>query len=229
MRIIFSVTIVFLAGSFFSVGCKTNSTTNNKNQQIEIVEVVSETGRTWMDRNLGSERVAQSSNDRIAYGDLYQWGRFTDGHEKRDSFTSNKLMSDEQTGKSDFILTRRFPYNWSENLNNGLWQGVKGLNNPCPENFRIPTVEEWENEFENFKSRDSEGAFDTTLKLTLTGFRTDRNGVILNEDSIGYYWASDESQESARVYGVSISSISISVNTFYRARGMVVRCIKNEI
>jgi hypothetical protein len=42
-----------------------------------------------MDRNLGAARVATSSTDEEAYGDLYQWGRGTDGHEKRGSLISS--------------------------------------------------------------------------------------------------------------------------------------------
>ena len=37
------------------------------------------TGRTWMDRNLGASQVATSYTDELAYGDLYQWGRLSDG------------------------------------------------------------------------------------------------------------------------------------------------------
>ena len=40
-----------------------------------IVTVTSATGKVWMDRNLGAGRVATSSTDTEAYGDLYQWGR----------------------------------------------------------------------------------------------------------------------------------------------------------
>ncbi|MFT7002526.1 MAG: hypothetical protein ACJAVW_003569 [Spirosomataceae bacterium] len=43
------------------------------------------TGKIWMDRNLGATRVATSSTDAYAYGDLYQWGRATDGHTLRTS------------------------------------------------------------------------------------------------------------------------------------------------
>ncbi|WP_202775495.1 inverse autotransporter beta domain-containing protein [Bathymodiolus azoricus thioautotrophic gill symbiont] len=33
------------------------------------------TGRVWLDRNLGATKVAESSADSGAYGDYYQWGR----------------------------------------------------------------------------------------------------------------------------------------------------------
>jgi uncharacterized protein (TIGR02145 family) len=40
------------------------------------------TGRIWLDRNLGATKVADSHNDvKAAYGYLYQWGRRNDGHQ----------------------------------------------------------------------------------------------------------------------------------------------------
>jgi len=41
--------------------------------------------RTWLDRNLGASKVADSMDDNASYGDLYQWGRGADGHEERNS------------------------------------------------------------------------------------------------------------------------------------------------
>ena len=59
-----------------------------------IVDVTNPvTGRTWMDRNLGASRVAMSSTDTLAYGDLYQWGRRSDGHQCRNSPTMTILSS----------------------------------------------------------------------------------------------------------------------------------------
>ena len=50
--------------------------------------VTSAGGQVWMNRNLGASRVAVSSTDTAAYGDLYQWGRLDDGHESRTSLTT---------------------------------------------------------------------------------------------------------------------------------------------
>ncbi len=51
-------------------------------------EVLSPTGKVWMDKNLGATQVATSSTDAASYGSLYQWGRNTDGHESRTSATT---------------------------------------------------------------------------------------------------------------------------------------------
>ncbi|VVM23866.1 hypothetical protein BSPWISOXPB_75 [uncultured Gammaproteobacteria bacterium] len=34
-----------------------------------------DTGRVWLDRNLGATQVATSPNDSAAYGDYYEFGR----------------------------------------------------------------------------------------------------------------------------------------------------------
>ena len=101
------------------------------------------TGRVWMDRNLGASQVATSSTDVASYGDLYQWGRGTDGHQLRTSSTTNIQSAMDQPGHGDFILGTSVPYDWRTPQNSNLWQGIAGVNNPCPVGFRIPTNLEW--------------------------------------------------------------------------------------
>ncbi|WP_206366997.1 hypothetical protein [Sphingobacterium sp. SGG-5] len=38
-------------------------------------------GSIWLQQNLGSFQVAGSTNDHLAHGDLFQWGRWDDGHQ----------------------------------------------------------------------------------------------------------------------------------------------------
>lgn len=84
------------------------------------------TNRVWLDRNLGATQVATSPTDSLAYGDLYQWGRLRDGHEKRNSGTTTVLSTTDVPGHGDFILAQ----NWRSPSNNKLWQGVGGVNLP---------------------------------------------------------------------------------------------------
>ena len=58
-----------------------------------------------MDRNLGASQVATSSDDAASYGDLYQWGRGTDGHQIRTSATTTTLSSADVPGHGNFILS----------------------------------------------------------------------------------------------------------------------------
>ncbi|GAB1416194.1 hypothetical protein MASR2M117_16000 [Paludibacter sp.] len=97
------------------------------------------TGKVWMDRNLGASQVATSYNYAASYGDLYQWGRGTDGHEKRTSATTNTLNNTDNPGHGSFIISDSPPYDWQNTQNYNLWQGVNGINNPCPTGYRVPT------------------------------------------------------------------------------------------
>ena len=50
-------------------------------------------GKVWMDHNLCATQVADSSNHEESYGDLFQWGRDSDGHEIRTSQTTTLLAT----------------------------------------------------------------------------------------------------------------------------------------
>ncbi|HOA10775.1 MAG TPA: hypothetical protein PKN65_10945, partial [Tenuifilaceae bacterium] len=74
-----------------------------------IVDVTSTTGKTWMDRNLGASKKADSSKHEASYGDLYQWGRFADGHQCRTSGTISTLSSCNAPEHDKFILAPNSP------------------------------------------------------------------------------------------------------------------------
>jgi uncharacterized protein (TIGR02145 family) len=190
-----------------------------------IGEVLSpKTGKTWMDRNLGATRVALSSTDAASYGDLYQWGRGTDGHQLRTSATTITLSSVDQPVNGSFITGSR---DWRNPPKNNLWQGVNGINNPCPSGFRLPTAIELEAELNSWNPRNAEGAFASPLKLTVGGSRGFSNGSLNNVAIYGYYWSSTVSGTDAR--NVSFYSVSQNSNIYTnnRAFGYSVRCIKN--
>ena len=104
------------------------------------------TGKIWMDRNLGATQVATSSTDADSYGDLYQWGRLKDGHQCRTSSTNATNSADNVPGHGDFITEGSSPYDWRDVQNTNLWQGARGINNPCPGSYRLPTEAELEAE-----------------------------------------------------------------------------------
>ena len=108
-----------------------------------VVDVLNPaTGKTWMDRNLGASQAATSSTDALAYGDLYQWGRFSDGHQCRVSEITSTNSATDTPGHDDFILESVSPFDWRVPQNDNLWQGVGGVNNPCPMGYRLPTEAE---------------------------------------------------------------------------------------
>jgi uncharacterized protein (TIGR02145 family) len=185
-------------------------------------EVTSSTGAVWMDRNLGASQVATSSTDVDAYGDLYQWGRAADGHEKRDSGTRSTLSDTDTPGHGDFILSSS---DWRSSQNDNLWQGVDGVNNPCPAGFRLPTEVEWEAERTSWDSNDNDGAIGSPLKLPMAGFRSNVDGSLTNVGSYGIYWSSSVDGASASI--LYFSSSDANMYSDGRALGLSVRCLKD--
>lgn len=181
------------------------------------------TGRTWLDRNLGASRAAVSSTDAQAYGDLYQWGRDADGHQLRNSATTTTLSSSDQPGHGELIYPRFSPYDWRSPQNNNLWQGVDGINNPCPDGYRIPTIAEWYDEQGSWISNNASGAFASPLKLPVAGSRF--AGALFGVDYYGRYWSSSLLGSDARYLYFYSSGILIGDVERYYANS--VRCIKD--
>jgi Fibrobacter succinogenes major domain (Fib_succ_major) len=180
------------------------------------------TGRYWMDRNLGASQVATSSTDALAFGDLFQWGRSADGHQKRSNTHFTNIQSNSESPSNDFfITTSSSPNNWLLSGNNNLWQGVNGVNNPCPAGFQIPTNAEWNSESQSLTN--SVSAFSSFLKLTLAGYRVNNTfNISLN---IGDYWSSSINGTSSGY--LTFNSNVLLLSFFSRSNGLSVRCIKN--
>jgi uncharacterized protein (TIGR02145 family) len=190
-----------------------------------IVDVLNPTtNKTWMDRNLGATQVAASSTDQNAYGDLYQWGRRTDGHQCRTSPTTGTLSSVDQPAHGSFIFAPNALYDWRSLQNANLWQGVNGVNNPCPSGYRLPTETELNNETLSWSSNNSAGAFASPLKWPMAGYRHYHDGSIMNDGFIGEYWSSTVSGTTARE--LSFQSCCASIYSSKRASGFSVRCLK---
>lgn len=182
------------------------------------------TGKIWMDRNLGASRVATSSTDASAYGDLYQWGRKPDGHQCRNSTTTSTKSSSAQPNHSDFIIGGDY---WLNTNNNNLWQGSSGgVNSPCPAGYRLPTYAEIDAERLSWGSNDKAGAFGSPLKLTVGGYRNSYGiGNLVDVGSNGYYWTS-YSTGANWANDLVVTSASTMGNQ-RKAFGHSVRCIKN--
>jgi uncharacterized protein (TIGR02145 family) len=131
-----------------------------------------------MDRNLGGFRAAQSEDIYQAYGWLYQWGRVADGYEICSSPTTTTPGSGDIPGHGDFITISSLPFDWRDGQNDNLWQGVSGINNPCPVGFRLPTESEWESEINSSSTQDAAGALASPLKLVRAGFRDLSDGTV---------------------------------------------------
>jgi hypothetical protein len=176
-----------------------------------------------LDRNLGASQIATSITDEAAYGDLYQWGRSEDGHQLRTSSTTSVLAENSSPNHPDFILCDS---DWLQTADDNLWQGLNGVNNPCPMGYRLPTQEEFEEESGTWASSDAEGAFNSVLKLTLGGARSRVTGAIGNVGTFVGYRTSTLNGNQSRVMGVSLTNSMIGERD--KGDGNCVRCIMDR-
>ena len=202
--------------------CGTTTVTfTYKGTSVTYGTVSSAGGKCWLDRNLGATRVAISSTDAAAYGDLFQWGRAADGHQIRTSGTTTTRSTSDLPGHANFIKNNT---NWRTTMNDNLWQGVNGVNNPCPNGFRVPTMTELNNELGSWISANQAGAYNSPLKLPADGDRHGGNGSV-NAGGYGNYWSSNVIVNSNAYYlNINISSY---IDNWSRSWGMPIRCIKD--
>jgi hypothetical protein len=190
----------------------------------EVVEVMTSTGRIWMDRNLGAARPAISIDDVDAYGYLFQWGRLNDGHQSRESTTTSVTSSTDAPGHNEFILENT---DWRIPQSSNLWQGLSGTNNPCPPEYRLPTDVELNNERMVWGNNNSIGAFESSLKLVAGGYRGPSAGAIV--PGSGFYWSSTVSDSGGIDYsrGMYFHDAGAAIGDYGRSKGFSIRCIKD--
>ena len=202
-----------------------NSLTCTKSIDVGVLlegEVYSASGRIWMDRNLGATRVATSRTDADSYGDLYQWGRTTDGHESRDSFYIIGPVASGSEGDT-FIKTGN---DWLSTQDDTRWGANRTANDPCPLGYRVPTEAEFNAESLLFPSQNSAGAFASVLKLSVGGYRSSSNDntPLYLAGTEGFYWSSTVNGTNARFVFFGDSVIFDNIT---RGDGLSVRCIKD--
>ena len=193
-------------------------------------QVTSSTGQIWLDKNLGATQVATSSTDAASYGDLYQWGRNTDGHQIRTSTTAAGPVASGSEG-ANFITSAS---DWLNPRDDTRWNGsTKGTHDPCPTGFKVPTDTELEAERNNGGTgfwgtgslqNNALGAFNSALKLPVAGYRIVSTGALAAVGSHGFYWSSTVSGTNARY--LRFNSSNASMLALSRAYGFSVRCIK---
>ena len=221
-----------------NLSCGDSVTFNYKGSSVTY-GIVESQNECWLDRNLGASRVATSYDDKQAYGDLFQWGRLDDGHQNRNSEITNSLSITDNPGHDKFIIYNdSICYDWRISKNNDLWQGIFGINNPCPKGWRLPTEVEWNTERGSWYTsiwmirieKYYYGAYASPLKLIAAGRRRYKNGMYINDG--GYYWLQSSFSKGTSGYGDLTSSRGLGAGGYYtnfgiRSEGYSVRCIKD--
>ncbi len=203
-----------------------------------------DTGKTWMSRNLGATQDCTASNDIACYGDLYQWGRDSDGHERisRDSgacinssnntpeacstLTTALLVNINTPPHSDFVTSAS---DWKDAVSDvsGAERSafLSSSDGVCPIGFRIPTEAEFAADTTGATNAviNSATAFSSFLKLPVAGFRSRVDGVLGDVDTNAYYWNSAPTGNNSFYF----TPANAQFGTHDRAHGLSLRCVQS--
>lgn len=174
-----------------------------RNETATYQTVRAADGNEWLQQNLGSTTVGTSIDDENAQGDYFQWGRWDDGHQTKNSETSNIMPVPNNplgfgTGNAIFYIGGGTPWSgnytgWFANPNqNDTWT-AKNIDevsehngmDPCKaigENWEIPTENDWYKVLESEKifpkpadaiNNGITRGFNSNLKIVGAGSRKD--------------------------------------------------------
>jgi len=212
-------------------------------KKITLKTVRAKDGNIWLQQNLGSLAVAAGLKDPLSYGDLFQWGRWVDGHQQRDPvYSAHKELEPNNPsglslmGRNPFLYAGITPW-WLAGKKEDKWEAAIPAEatatngcDPCKAlgaDWRLPTIEEWIKLATVEEITDGSSGFNSSLKLSFSGER-DWQGVNLkNVGYTGTYWSSTAANSTggARVLLFDAEEINTKAS-YYRGAGVSIRCIK---
>jgi len=226
-----------------------------QNQQVYYKTVRAADGNEWLQQNLGSSNVATSIGDEGARGDYFQWGRWDDGHQLKNSEMSEEYPTPNNplglgSGTQIFYIGGGSPYTgysgWFTNPNQDDTWTAKDLSevtahngmDPCKQignNWEIPTEAAWDNvmQKENIFPKPSGATnngitrgFESNLKIAGAGARKDTSFAF--EGTRAYIWTKSASTNANFYRFVYLGIASTSTTGFggdAKSHGYSIRCV----
>jgi len=205
-----------------------------KGQSVNYSTVRGSDGNIWLQQNLGSSNVATTVADETSYGDLFQWGRWDDGHQNRTSVVGATPTPNNPLG----ILEGSSAYHtgwWSGNALTDTWQAplpqestaTNGCD-PCKalgEGWKLPAEADWDAIVESENMANPATAFGSLLKLPANGYRSSTNGSFTFVGTRGYYWSSTASSSGGKYLYIGTTLANPSAGSS-RGQGAAIRCMK---
>lgn len=237
---------LLVSGTIYSQDPGTNTgdlgtvTFSYKNQQVTYATVRAADGKIWLQQNLGSSQVAAASTDTEAYGDLFQWGRWDDGHQTRNSTATFVPAVNNPTGivaLPQFIIGASPSLWWGASGGADSWTAANASSvtvfngaDPCKalgDGWQMPSESDWGTVISSESFNNAGTAFSSSLKLPVAGNRSATDAAsFVSVGTRGYYWTSDSSASNGRY--VLVSPTSVMISNVRRGQGLSVRCFKDS-
>lgn len=215
-----------------------------KGQKTTLTTVRTKDGNVWLQQDLGSRQVGKMADDVLAFGDLFQWGRWDDGHQQRDPvYSANKEAKPSnpaglnKTGKNPYLYNGINAW-WLSGTSSDTWTASTPAEatetngcDPCRAlgaGWHLPSIEEWQAVLQAEEITDGSSSDNSNLKLTYSGQR-DWNGITINNRPRGgFYWSSTPANQNGGAKGLMIYAEGVKTSgAMYRGCGNAIRCLKS--
>jgi uncharacterized protein (TIGR02145 family) len=213
-----------------------------RGQQVTYATVRARDGKVWLQQNLGSPQVAFKSKDSASFGHYFQWGRWDDGHQLKSSPSvtggpSLQNPSHIAGGNPNFIKGSTPTTAWwgTGGAITDTWSGTNPTatngKDPCVAigpGWHLPSATEWTNFMFAEAVNDEPSAFESTLKLPLSGYKASASAIVTDAftQHLGYYW-SNTAASGTTAKAFSLDTYRARINVGERGYGFSCRCVKN--
>jgi len=209
-------------------------------QQVVYTTVRGADGKVWFQQNLGSSRVATAFNDADSFGDLFQWGRWDDGHQLRTSATNSAPSPNSPEGitggSSSYITGSSGSSWWGTHATSDAWTAASSSDvtsavgaDPCKkvgQGWRLPVSAEWVSAVNSEGINNPATAYNSHLKLPAGGNRSSSSGSFSFVGERGYFWSSETATSGGKFLYIG-TAIAQPTSGAPRGQGESVRCIKD--
>jgi hypothetical protein len=229
-----------------TAGATGTVTGNYRGSAVTYTTVRAKDGWVWLKQNVGSSQVATSSTDAASYGDLFQWGRWDDGHQVRtpenvvDGMpTPNNPAGLNLSGNNPFYkgggVTWYNDGTVSDKWNAATPAAATATNgcDPCRQIFgagwEMPSLVDWQAVLAAEAASNLATGFASNLKLPAAGRRNELLGTLEDGGVIGIYWSSTAETSSApQAMYINLYTPNLA-DYNYRGIGMSIRCLKKSL
>lgn len=244
-RWLLAVLITTLYGNSFAqdpeeVGKTGTITFNYKGKSVNYTTVKAKDGNIWLQQNLGSVRVARNNGDPQAAGDYFNWGRWDDGHQYKNTTSAESPSPNNPSGLSKTDANPWYTVNhwWGTGTATDTWtanspKDVSATNgcDPCKQllgkDWHVPTEAEFSAMVEAEGIINRKTGFTSNLKFTHTGFTGTNGGSAIGTSML---WTSTAAAKG-QAKGFAFSSngedeVTAKFGNYGRGLGFRVRCVK---